>query len=259
MRSRPRTVMRSAAPGPAPMKWTVMARHRCLADGAGRRWRRRSRSAGRARRALRPAAGQRRRLGQRRRRRAGARSAAERVTTSRVACRQLRCRPTGEGTGRTAAAASRIAGSAGPVGRRGDGDQVAHERPRAAQGRGRSAPTISSAPRRRAGSRYRRSSGAGHGLVQAHCVTGMAGRQPCMPPTGSARSTAKRRRLAAPLLERREQRGLALQRHRVRDERPPGRRAAQAAASTPGAGDAAADEDRVGRRQARRGRPGAAP
>ena len=32
-----------------------------------------------------------------------------------------------------------------------------------------------------------------HGFVTTHCVTGMAARQPCMPPTGSRRETARRR------------------------------------------------------------------
>ena len=32
-----------------------------------------------------------------------------------------------------------------------------------------------------------------HGFVTTHCVTGIAARQPCMPPTGSRRETARRR------------------------------------------------------------------
>ena len=36
-----------------------------------------------------------------------------------------------------------------------------------------------------------------HGFVTTHCVTGIAARQPCMPPTGSRRETA-RRRMAPP-------------------------------------------------------------
>ena len=35
--------------------------------------------------------------------------------------------------------------------------------------------------------------GRDHGFVTTHCVTGIAARQPCMPPTGSRRETAKRR------------------------------------------------------------------
>ncbi len=49
MRSRPRTVIRSAAPGPAPMKWTVMVPVSCRIGRPGRKWRRGSRfGAGRA-------------------------------------------------------------------------------------------------------------------------------------------------------------------------------------------------------------------
>ena len=79
----------------------------------------------------------------------------------------------------------------------------------------------------------------------SHCVTGIAGRQPLSPPTGSRRESAMRR-IAPPCGRKPARRALlGLERHRVGDEAAAGPERVQAASNTPGCGDAAADEDRV--------------
>ena len=60
--------------------------------------------------------------------------------------------------------------------------------------------------------------GDDHGFVQTHCVTGIAARQPVLPPTASAREMAMRIKLAAERGVASEQQRLGFERHRIDDE-----------------------------------------
>ena len=57
-----------------------------------------------------------------------------------------------------------------------------------------------------------------HGFTQTHCVTGMAGRQPVLLPTGAGARDGDADQLAAERGVARDQQRLGLERHRVDDE-----------------------------------------
>ena len=92
--------------------------------------------------------------------------------------------------------------------------------------------------------------GDDHGFTQAHCVTGIAGRHPVLPPTGSARAMAIRVSVAAERGVARDQLGLGLERHGIDDEPPAGPQRRDRGVEHALLARAAADEDRIGRGEA---------
>ena len=88
-----------------------------------------------------------------------------------------------------------------------------------------------------------------HGFTQLHWVTGMAGRQACIEPTGDARDMCDAGEVAAERGVAGEKQRLHLQRHRIGDEPAAGAQGLDGGVQHAGIAAAAADEDRVGRVQ----------
>ena len=76
--------------------------------------------------------------------------------------------------------------------------------------------------------------GDDHGLAQTHCVTGIAGRQPVMPPTGSARDSAMRTSSPPSAAWRAISSASVSSVTALATRRPPERSAATTASRTPG-------------------------
>ena len=93
--------------------------------------------------------------------------------------------------------------------------------------------------------------GDDHGFVQAHCVTGIAARQPVLSPTGSGARNRDADQFAAERGVAREQQRFGFERHRIDHEAAAGAQRRDGGVEHAGIAGAAADEDRV-----RRGKPG---
>ena len=145
--------------------------------------------------------------------------------------------------GRAGAAASASAGS--PRLRRHRRQRIERATPRA-----RRAASIAASTSAAVDAAAAAEPGDRHGFTQAHCVTGIAGRQPVMPPTGAARATAmrgQRRRRAGP--RRASSSACISSVTALATSRPPGRSAAIGGVEHARIAAAAAEEDRVRRRQ----------
>ena len=90
-----------------------------------------------------------------------------------------------------------------------------------------------------------------HGFTHTHCVTGMAGRHPVLPPTLSAREMAMRASVPPSEAWRAISSSLGLQRHGVGDEPPAGLERRDCRIEHAGFARAAADEYCVGRGELR--------
>ena len=92
--------------------------------------------------------------------------------------------------------------------------------------------------------------GDDHGFTQIHCVTGIAGRQPVLPPTGSARDTAMRISSPPSAGLTSKQHRLGFERHRVGDKPSARAERGDSRVEHPRIARAAADKYGVGRRRA---------